>query len=153
MARNKAVIGWREWVGLPDFDIAVKAKIDTGARTSSLHARRVEAFERDGIALVRFWVYPKQRTARGKVPVEAPLIGYRRIRNPGAGGRTEIRPVIVTMLELGEHVWQAEVTLSRRDTMGFRMLLGRQAVRGKFTVDPGTSFKMGRDHPRLREAS
>ncbi|NNC74228.1 MAG: ATP-dependent zinc protease [Acidimicrobiia bacterium] len=153
MARIKPVIGWREWVGLPDFDVAIKAKVDTGARTSSLHARSVEAFERNGQRMVRFWVYPRQRTARGKLLVEAPLVGFRRIRNPGGGGRTEIRPVITTTLELGDRRWEVEVTLSRRDTMGFRMLLGRQAVRGKFTVDPGTSFKMGRDHPDLREAS
>ena len=139
-------------MGLPDFDVVIKAKVDTGARTSSLHARRVEAFERDGVPMVRFWLYPRQRTARGKVPVEAALIGYRRIRNPGGGGRTEIRPVITTTLELGDRRWKAEVTLSRRDTMGFRMLLGRQAVRGKFTIDPGTSFKMGKGDPRKAES-
>ena len=145
MARTKIGIGWREWVELPDLGIRVKAKIDTGARTSSLHARRVEAFERNGKPMVRFWAYPRQRTARGKVLVEAPLVGYRKIRNPGGGGRVEIRPVIRTTLSLAGKQWKGEVTLSRRDTMGFRMLLGRQAVRGRFLVDPGRSYLLGRE--------
>jgi hypothetical protein len=121
---------------------AIKAKVDTGARTSSLHAFGLEEIERDGIILVRFIVHPEQRKAHPSIPVELPLLSHRKVRD--SGGKSEIRPVVKTPVELLGKRWSIELTLTRRDAMGFRMLLGRQAVRGRFIVDPGTSFRGGK---------
>ena len=133
------VIGWREWVGLPELGIdAVKAKVDTGARSSALHAFDVKVFERDSLWLVRFKVHPLQRDSRRMVALVAELFDERQVRNPG--GRLELRPVIQTAVELMGQRWPIELTLTNRDAMGFRMLLGRRAVRGKFAIDSGRSF-------------
>ncbi len=149
---QRPVIGWREWVSLPGLGIsAIKAKVDTGARSSSLHAYDVREFDRDGRMMVRFEVHPIQRDSSTTFAAEAELADKRLVRNPGAGGREELRPVIVTDIEIGEQRWPIELTLTRRDAMGFRMLLGRQAVRGRFVVDPGRSF-LGR-HPERRSGS
>jgi hypothetical protein len=135
------IIGWREWVALPQLGIdSIKAKVDTGARSSSLHAVAVREFDRDGEVWVRFRVHPLQRNAKVTVAAEAPLLEHRLVRNPGAGGREEWRPVIRTELVLNGECWAIELTLTRRDTMGFRMLLGRQAIRGRMLVDPGRSY-------------
>ncbi len=154
MAKRKRspqdVIGWREWVALPDLGIdAVKAKVDTGARSSSLHAFAVEHFERDGQDWVGFGVHPMQRDWRTTVRAELPLVEMRVVRNPGGGGREELRPVVVTAAELMGRVFEIELTLTRRDRMGFRMLLGRSAVRGRFVVDPGRSYVAGK-RPRAK---
>ncbi len=142
----RPVIGWREWVGLPDLGIErIKAKVDTGARTSSLHAFRLQSFERDGRPWVRFFIHPEQDRGEPSVPVELPLADQRHVRN--SGGEQELRPVVRTRVRLGEESWPIEITLTRRDAMGFRMLLGRQAIRGRFTVDPGASFRTGRRPP------
>ena len=136
-------IGWREWVRLPDFEIpTIKAKVDTGARTSSLHAFDMEEVTRRGRAFLRFAVHPEQRSARGSVRVEAPLVERRRVRS--SSGHTDLRPVVRTKVELLGMCWEVELTLTSRDEMGFRMLLGRQALRGRFLVDPGASFLNGR---------
>lgn len=137
------VIGWREWVALPDLGVeAIKVKVDTGARTSSLHAPGMEFFEREGEDWVRFVVQPQRDRSSEAVAVEARIADRRAVRN--SGGQEEMRPVIVTDVELAGHRWPIEVTLTRRDSMGFRMLLGRQAIRKRFTVDPGVSFRAGR---------
>ena len=142
-SRKPLVIGWREWVGLPDFGIpSIKAKVDTGARTSSLHADDVEEFERKGLTYVRFKVHPEQRTRREEIAVEA-LLKDRRYVRPSTGKR-ELRPVVVTTIQLLEQRFAIELTLTSRDAMGFRMLLGRQAVRDRFVVDPGRSFLNGK---------
>ncbi len=134
------VIGWREWVSLPDLGIArVKAKVDTGARSSSLHAFHMQAFERDGAEWIRFEVHPLQRKSAEPVTVEAPILEYRSVRS--SSGVTQRRPVIVTRVELLGLCWPVELTLARRDQMGFRMLLGRQAFRGRFLVDAGRSYR------------
>lgn len=136
-------IGWREWVALPDLGVsAIKAKVDTGAASSSLHAFDLERFSRDGLEMVRFDIHPRQRSARGAVTVEAEVIDERRVRNPG--GRSETRPVIRTGLRWANIVWESEINLTRRDEMGFRMLLGRKALEKRFVVDPGKSFLGGR---------
>lgn len=141
--RQLPVIGWREWVSLPDLGVdEIKAKIDTGARTSSLHAFGVERFDRNGTAWVRFVIHPIQRDSSISIPAESRLVDERLVRNPG--GREEVRPVIRTALTLAGKRWFTEITLTRRDTMGFRMLLGRQSVRGRFVIDPGSSFKAER---------
>jgi len=137
--KSKPVIGWREWVALPDLGVdAIKVKIDTGARSSSLHAFEIETFERDGIEMVRFVLHPKQRRRQAVGPMEAPLHIKKLVRNPG--GREEIRPVIRTQVVWNGVAFEVDLNLTRRDEMGFRMLLGRQAVRRRFLVDPGRSF-------------
>ena len=139
---KRPAIGWREWVALPDLGIpAVKAKIDTGARSSALHAysirRRVEP---DGV-WVTFAVHPLQRAHHVTVEARALLLGERRIRS--SSGRLTVRPVIETTMVLGDHSFPIELTLVRRDLMGFRMLVGRQALRGRVVVNPARSFLAG----------
>jgi hypothetical protein len=142
---SKPAIGWREWVSLPELGISsIKAKVDTGARSSSLHAYDVQTYERDGRSRVRFKVHPIQRNTATTIEADLELLDTRLVRNPGGGGREEHRPVILTDIEIGGERWPIELTLTRRDAMGFRMLLGRQAVRGRFLVDPGRSFLGGR---------
>jgi hypothetical protein len=141
------VIGWREWVALPDLGIAaIKAKIDTGARSSSLHAVDVELFRRRRVQWVRFRVHPLQRNTRRTVSAEARVLDHRHIRS--SSGHADQRPVIVTELELLGVRWPIELTLANRDSMGFRMLLGREALRGRALVDPSRSFLTGRSPRR-----
>jgi hypothetical protein len=141
------VIGWREWVGLPDLGIdTIKAKIDTGARTSALHAYRIKRFERDGQTFVRFYVHPVQRRKRPEVQCEAPLIGERVVTS--SNGEPEHRYVIRTRLKVGRTIWPIEITLTNRDVMSFRMLLGRQAIKRRLVVDAGRSYLLSRTGPR-----
>jgi hypothetical protein len=133
------IVGWREWAALPDLGIhRIKAKVDTGARSSSLHAYDMKRFRRKGVSMIRFKVHPIQRDFRTVVEAEAELVDLRKVRS--SSGVQTLRPVIATTLRLGAHEWTIEVTLVRRDAMGFRMLLGRQAVRGHALVDPGRAF-------------
>ena len=135
-------VGWREWVRMPDLaDAWIKAKIDTGARSSSLHAFDLETFEKEGVPWVRFDLHPKQRSAKGSVSVEAQVVDTRSVKS--SSGQSETRPVIQTTLALGNTRRTIEVTLTRRDDMGFRMLIGRQALKGAFTVEPHRSFITG----------
>lgn len=137
------VIGWREWIALPDLGIrAIKAKVDTGARSSSLHAFEIEYFHRRGRERVRFRVHPLQRDTRLTVEAEAELLEFRHVRS--SSGEASERPVVLTMVELLGERWPIELTLASRDAMGFRMLLGRQALRSRFVVDPGHSFLSGK---------
>lgn len=139
MGTERPVVGWREWVALPELGIdRIKAKVDTGARTSSLHAFGLERFERDGRPMVRFEAHPLQRDASVTVPVEVELVDRRKVRS--STGTQTLRPVIETDLRLMEERWPIEITLIRRDLMGFRLLLGRQALRRRVLVDPGRSF-------------
>lgn len=139
-------IGWREWVGLPGLGIdRIKAKVDTGARSSSLHAFDIQEFERDGTMWVRFKVHPIQRKSSTVVEVESPLLESRSVRS--SSGKATIRPVITAEVSLLGIVWPVEMTLANRDAMGFRMLLGREAIRRRFLVDPGKSYFGGRYKP------
>lgn len=141
--RDLPHIGWREWLALPDWGIdAIKVKIDTGARTSSLHALHVETFQRDGAEWVRFQVHPMQRDAKTTIHAEAELLEYRHVTS--STGHAALRPVVMTTARLLGELWQIEVTLAGRDAMGFRMLLGREAVRGRFLIDAGRSYFGGR---------
>ncbi len=155
MAKRKTkqlpIIGWREWVGLPDFGVpSIKAKVDSGARSSSLHAFGLKQFERDGTAFVRFQIHPVQRKTVGAVKVEAEVLEFRSIRT--SSGKAELRPVVVTTLTLLGQTWPIELTLAGRDEMGFRMLLGRQAFRKRFLVDAARSFCGGKPESRNRPA-
>lgn len=133
------VVGWREWVHLPSLGVRmVKAKVDTGARTSSLHAENIRILRRGRRDTVAFTVYPQQRSRLRGVEAEAPLLELRWVRS--SNGTQELRPVVQTVIDIGGHCWEIELTLSRRDVMGFRMLLGRQALRGHAVVDPARSF-------------
>ncbi len=137
------IIGWREWVKLPELNIEkIKVKVDTGARTSALHASHIREFEKDGQSWVRFDVHPVQREAKTTVEAEARVLEYRPVKS--SNGKTENRPVIVTEVVLLGTSWPVELTLTSRDAMGFRMLLGREAIRHKFFVDSGNSFYGGR---------
>jgi hypothetical protein len=136
-------IGWREWVGLPDFGIErIKAKIDTGALTSALHAARIRRFAVDGVEKIRFDVHPLQRTAHPNIRCEATLVDERAVRS--SDGASELRPVIEMQLQIGDAAWPIEVTLTNRELMGFRLLLGRRAVRGRFLVNPGRSWLLSK---------
>jgi hypothetical protein len=133
------VVGWREWVCLPSLGIArLKAKVDTGARTSALHA---VAVERLGRRRVRFSVYPHQRDTEARVDTEAELVDERLVRS--SSGAAELRPVVRTTLELAGQRFECEFTLTDRALLGFRMLLGREAIRRRFLVDPGSSYRCG----------
>jgi len=141
-------LGWREWVSLPDLGIeAVKAKVDSGARTSSLHAVHLRSGERDGVEWVWFEVHPLQRETQATLSTGAAVVDHRIVRS--STGHAETRPVVRTTLSLGTVAWPIELTLTSRDAMGFRMLLGREALRGRALIDPGRSFlanDRGRTH-------
>lgn len=144
---GKTLLGWREWVALPDLGIPrIKAKIDTGARTSTLHAFRVESFMADGAEMARFWIHPRQRRTDIEFECVAAVIDRRVIRD--SGGHAESRPVIRTRVRIGPEWLDIEASLTDRDPMLFRMLLGRTALRGRFQVDPGASYLLGGRRPR-----
>ena len=146
----RITVGWREWVALPDWGVPwVKAKIDTGARTSALHAFDVKIIERDGERWARFAVHPWQdtsadagRSSRHRWSTTAHVRS-----SSGALGE---RPVVRTSIQLADRLVPIEVTLTRRDEMGFRMLIGRQALRRGFVVDPARSYLGGRPPQEVR---
>jgi hypothetical protein len=143
MKQDKKVIGWREWVKLPDLAIkGIKAKIDTGARTSSLHAFDVETFRHRGVDYVKFKVHPKQRDSKSTVHSKARIHEYRHVKS--STGHLTKRPVIITEIEMLGEKWSIELTLANRDEMGFRMLLGREGFRKRMVVDAGRSFVGGK---------
>lgn len=142
---EKITVGWREWVSLPELGIpAIKAKIDTGARTSALHAFEVEPFQEAGVRKVRFAIHPLQRRTDVVIQCVADVVDQRVVSD--SGGHRERRYVICTPLRLGSHTWDIEMTLTARDSMRFRMLLGRTAMHGRIMVDPQSSYRTGRAH-------
>lgn len=146
------MVGWREWVELPGLSSdLINAKIDTGARTSALHAFNLRVAERDGIDWADFEIHPAQRSAAGAVMVSCEIVEFRRVRS--STGHVERRPVIRTSVQVGQELFDIDVTLTSRDEMGFRMLLGRSAVRRRFLVDPGRSYVQSRTHKRQRTRS
>lgn len=146
---ERVPIGWREWVSLPEWDVAhLKAKVDTGARTSSLHAFDLEHFDRDGADWVRFEIHPWQRSVDDSVVAEAAVTATRDVKS--SSGDVEHRPVVRTTVTIAGRPVAAEITLTRRDDMGFRMLIGREALRRRFVVDPGVSYTGGRPPTTVR---
>ena len=136
------LIGWREWVSLPQLGLpAIKAKIDTGARSASLHVTQLETFERDGGTWLRFAVTPRRRSAR-VVQCEAQALTRRAVTD--SGGRTEQRWFIRSTIVLGGAHFDAEINLTDRAGMLFPMLIGRTALQGRFRVDPARSWLCGR---------
>ncbi|MDH3870314.1 MAG: ATP-dependent zinc protease [Desulfuromonadales bacterium] len=139
---DQTIIGWREWLALPELQVpAIKAKIDTGARTSALHAFFVEPFTREGRQMVRFGVHPLQKRLDVEIFCEAPVKDFREVSD--SGGHREMRYVIETTILIGDLPRQVEMTLTNRDNMKFRMLLGRTAMEG-LQVIPDQSYLTGR---------
>lgn len=137
--RAPEVIGWREWIQLPELSaVPVKAKIDTGAATSALHAFDLQIIETDDGPVASFEHHPVQRSALDAVRVTVPIEGFRRVRS--SNGKVETRPFIKTPVTIGSRTFRTTVTLTARDAMGFRMLLGRSALRRRYLVDPGRAF-------------
>jgi len=133
------VIGLREWVALPDLGVVgLRAKIDTGASTSALHATEISEFERDGQPWVRFTVHPIQANDDFVKRCEAAVLDRRQVRS--SNGVASERVVILTTLEMIGQRLPIELTLANRDAMGFRMLIGREAIRGRFLIDSGSSY-------------
>lgn len=140
---KKQIIGWREWVAFPDLLIdRVKAKIDTGARSSALHAYDIECYKtKNGKLRARFNVHPLQRSNKKIVHCHADVIDQRYVKS--SSGQQELRTTILTNLLIGAEAWPIELTLTNRDSMGFRLLIGRTALRRKFLVDPQRSYLFG----------
>lgn len=141
--RPLPIVGWREWVRLVDLCAdPIKVKVDTGARTSSLHAFNLQvATPEVGQAVATFEIHPVQRARGTGHVVRVPVVDFRDVRS--SSGHRERRPVIRTPITIGWHRYDIDVTLTSRDEMGFRMLLGRTAVRRKFLVDSGRSYLQG----------
>lgn len=145
------LIGWREWVSLPALGVEkIKAKVDTGARSSAIHAFDIERFKQNNKDCVRFALHPLQRDDATVVYCEAELLDRRPVRS--SSGEAEKRYVIQTALKLCGEEWPIELTLTNRDSMGFRMLVGREAIRGRFAVDPSRSFYGGRPKKPKKKA-
>lgn len=135
-------VGWREWVSLPEIHVpAIKAKIDTGARTSCLHTANYEIFQKDKQDWVRFTVHPIKQHDEVETHAEAPVSDYRIVRD--SGGHEERRPFIRSILKMGNQSWEIELSLSNREQMKFRMLLGRTGLRQRVLVDCASSYLSG----------
>ena len=143
------VIGWRELLTLPDLTpVPIKAKIETGARTSALHAFGLRVENIDGVQSAVFEIHPLQRSSKNAKLVTMPIHRFKRVKS--SSGHTELRPSIITIAVLGKVSWPIELTLTSRDAMGFRMLLGRSALRRRFLINPSRSYIMS-EKPRPKD--
>lgn len=141
-------LGWREWLSIPALELRrIKAKIDTGARTSALHTCGLEIYRADdGSERVRFTVHPLQRRPDYAVECDCPVVASRSVKD--SGGHVELRPFIRVPVQMGDHNWEIDFSLTNRDNMKFRMLLGRTAMVGRFAVDPASSYLVGKPRPK-----
>lgn len=147
--RKLLTLGWREWVGLPELGIdAIKAKVDTGARTSAIHAFELKTFVEDSRERVQFRVHPVQKDTSTEITCTADILDKRVVTD--SGGHKEERFVIYTLLRIGDDSWPIEATLTARDNMMFRMLLGRTALKGRARVNPARSYLVGKK-PRVKK--
>lgn len=145
MAKRQDLLtfGWREWVSLPDLGIdRIKAKIDTGARTSAIHAFALRTFVEDGRERVEFQIHPLQKDVETVISCQADVLDKRIVTD--SGGHREERIVIETTLSIGGHSWPMEATLTARDDMLFRMLIGRTALKRRVVVNPARSYVVGK---------
>lgn len=139
---DKVIVGSEEWCSLPELKVpAIKIRVDSGAKTSALHADQIVPFEKDGEKWIKFIVHPIQRNTKGAIQCEAKVIDKRIVKS--SSGTRESRYVINTDISLGDQTWTIELTLTNRDSMGYRMLLGREAMAGRLIVDPDEHFKFG----------
>ena len=130
-------IGWREWVSFPELGIeTIKAKIDTGARTSALHVSHIRIMK--GSNVVKFLIHPVQRRSRPMIEASAVMVNRREIKS--SNGEVSVRPIIKTTIKIGQRVHPIELSLVNRDLMGFRLLLGRSVLKDRYIVNPGRSF-------------
>ena len=142
------ILGWREWVALPQLKIKrIKCKVDTGARTSALHAYFIEPDH--SLNRVQFGIHPIQGNTDISVICESAIHDYRLVSD--SGGHKEMRYVIETTIILGDHSWCMEMNLTDRDPMRFRMLLGRTAINNQFVVDPERSYLMGKPKSKTKQ--
>jgi len=152
MNDRSSIVGWREWAVLPDLDIpAIKVKIDTGARTSALHALNIERISVNGSDRVRFLIQPLQRNTAVAIQSDAPLVDIRSVSD--SGGHKEKRLVISSTLQMGPINQEIDITLTERKTMLFRMLIGRTALADNVVVDPSGSYLCGQMSSRLLYSS
>jgi hypothetical protein len=149
MADNQQLLtlGWREWAALPELGLpAIKVKVDSGAKTSALHAFYTEKYLLDSVDMVKFLIHPIQRNYDFQVECHAPVVDFREVSD--SGGHKEMRYVIETNIVIGTGNWPIELTLTNRDTMRFRMLLGRRAMEARAIIDPGASYLNGKLYPQ-----
>lgn len=141
---HKHIIGWQEWVAFPELGIKkIKAKIDTGAKTSALHAEEIEIYKtKTGIQRARFFVVPLKSKPHYRIHCSAELIDQRFVRS--SNGQRELRTTVITNLEINDFDYPIELTLTNRDSMGFRLLIGRSALAKNFIVDPHHTLMLGR---------
>ncbi len=139
---EKQNVGWREWIALPDIGVpGIKAKVDTGARSSCLHTHDYEIVDVEGQETVRFHLHPLRNVDAVLLTCEAPVKDYREVKD--SGGHAERRPFIRTRGRMGDFEWEFDLSLTNREGMKFRMLLGREALAPHFNVDPSVSYVMG----------
>lgn len=143
MSTPLTIIGWREWISLPDLELPpVKAKIDTGARTSALHAFFIDPYKKGKQQWIRFGIHPQQQSHEIAIECDAPVKDRRIVSD--SGGHKQRRYVIETKMKIGQTIFNAELTLTNRDNMKFRMLLGRTAMTERFVVNPELSYQQGK---------
>ncbi len=154
--KSARVIGWREWASLPDLSVSrINAKIDTGAKTSAIHASRIDVAKADDGYWVEFLLHPHRGRKVPEIRCRLPLVDKRSVRS--SNGRAEERMVINTPLQLGGEIWPVELTLANRDAMEYRLLIGRDALADRFLVRPDASYLLGkrnrmRHEPSVKEA-
>lgn len=137
------IVGWKEWIGLPELGLpAIKAKIDTGAATSSIHAYNIRYVIKGGIKYVKFDIHPIQKNNKISKSCLAKLVDRRHVKS--SSGDKQRRPVIITKLKVGNYEWDIQLNLTNRDSMGMRMLIGREAIIGRGMVNPTHKFLHGK---------